>query len=165
MLRTKKRTYEVTGGEFGVVIDSLCLKGESTHFSGQANGELKNRYERLRDSLGAQFNQQLNGKEVETAAIYSLPLGVIEKRRLARALRYAQNNQKSIAEDELRHETKSFRKAKLRIPTETELSQLQNAESTRTERFSNMAGHVLLRLGYVNPNYNGHVFGLAGHAA
>lgn len=161
MLRLKKKTYEVTGGEYAVIFDSLCVQGESTPFSGQANGELKNRYERLCDGLGVQFNDQLEGSEIEDTATYRLSLSLLEKRRLARALRYFQVNQKPIIEDEVRHEIKSFRKAKSRLPLETELACLQDAERVRSENFSNMAGHILLRLGYVNPKYSGHIFGLA----
>ncbi len=165
MPKIKKKNYRITGGEFEVIIDSLCVKAESAHFSGQANGELKNRYERLCDTLGAQFNRQLDGTEAGETALYKLSLGIFEKRRPARALRYAQINQKCILEKEMRHEVKTFRKARARLPLETELSYLQDIERARSERFSAMAGHVLMRLGYLNPEYSSHIFGLAYHRA
>lgn len=165
MPKIKKKDYRITGGEFEVIIDSLCVKAESAHFSGQANGELKNRYERLCDTLGAQFNHQLGGAEAEGTALYKLSLDILEKRRLARALRYVQMNQKYILEKEMCHEVKAFQKARARLPVEAEFSHLQDAERARSERFSTMAGHILMRLGYLNPEYSSHIFGLAYHRA
>ncbi len=155
-----EKTYVLTGDEIGVATQSLDLKSEHGTWLKEENANAANRYGRLLDRLSDQVRNQSGSGSIDDDAVYTVVLGLREKRRLRRALKHAQTQQKVTIKNELHHKKRARLKATRLAPSRAESDDIENSVRERAQQNATKIPLVLHRLGYMNPDLNGYLFGL-----
>lgn len=154
-----KKTYKFYTDQIRVVHDSLYFKGAyGTFLGGESKGEGQNRYDRLREKLREDGTKEDIGYE----NYHTTSLSWREKRRVCRALRFTIEQQEFLITSEL---GERFR-AEHAIARARKEWPCFNAEAITKEVEDSLgdsalvAGTILERLGYMNPQTRLEVFGL-----